>query len=744
MKKKQPICLVALLCLALISTSCKTVMSEIDFSYYEASLPVKYEVPQYDLPKEHVFEFEINFDLSELESYEENYTIDDFVVVYTDKALTKKAAYRFESNYDPNNETVRIIGDSQAMQQELFWSEFANAAYYSDEDIMDDYDEIERELESMRSEAVPHWQFFNTYYLVQKLDKNGNVLEKPIVTLFTIEEQELKTPHYNYSITQDGGLLLTWEPVEGAEKYMIVEITRDRVSNKPYVDAIATTTETRWDSNDYEAERAKNLDLQPANSTADDALYFMNDSFSHVLMSEDSRVFWAGLDDPGRYRVEGWEEYDEGVSERYEYGVVAVAGKTVSSIITTDGNRLYAQLPNEMANHIAEEMGYSKNFDYLGDGEQLPAQWPVTMCDGSTQLRGVILLPEKARFNELKYFDGETREYLGAYMHLEIPFRLDGTKFESRFSFKTYDDDYMQVLEKVVEHNAQLKPKVGTMIPGELVPDLESLADMDIERGMPNIAYEVTATNPLSEYIAAHLINHSEFIDLSEYVNARGDTSAEKFFSADDVKDALNEALYQNPLSLGISGYYFYDVENVLEISYHHTKEDAVLMQETIKEEAERVVAEVVRDGMTDLEKAQTLNNYLTSTAEYDYAALDVVENLLPLEELPEEYEYAWNAYGILIEKAGVCMSYAYAYKALCDEAGLECIVVTGIVTDSSTGHAWNKVRIDNNWRLIDVTWNDSYPPNRYFDLSDSDLANNRIEDADYVFDVYQRNYMTN
>ena len=64
--------------------------------------------------------------------------------------------------------------------------------------------------------------------------------------------------------------------------------------------------------------------------------------------------------------------------------------------------------------------------------------------------------------------------------------------------------------------------------------------------------------------------------------------------------------------------------------------------------------------------------------------------------------------------KKGVCEDYSYLYKKMCDIAGLECIVVTGLTKHlsakvSNIGHAWNAVRIDGQWRLLDATWGAGY-----------------------------------
>ncbi|MBQ7460866.1 MAG: hypothetical protein IJS63_01230 [Bacteroidaceae bacterium] len=62
-------------------------------------------------------------------------------------------------------------------------------------------------------------------------------------------------------------------------------------------------------------------------------------------------------------------------------------------------------------------------------------------------------------------------------------------------------------------------------------------------------------------------------------------------------------------------------------------------------------------------------------------------------------------------QQAPVCEGYARALKVLCDEMGIPCILMSGIVIDGegNTGaHMWNYVQMeDKKWYAVDVTWDD-------------------------------------
>ncbi|MCB9284152.1 MAG: hypothetical protein H6563_08785 [Lewinellaceae bacterium] len=67
--------------------------------------------------------------------------------------------------------------------------------------------------------------------------------------------------------------------------------------------------------------------------------------------------------------------------------------------------------------------------------------------------------------------------------------------------------------------------------------------------------------------------------------------------------------------------------------------------------------------------------------------------------------------------KKGICGDYSHLYKALCDAVELEAVVISGNARDFykpqrnsfDISHAWNAVRIDGEWRLLDATWGAGY-----------------------------------
>ena len=71
----------------------------------------------------------------------------------------------------------------------------------------------------------------------------------------------------------------------------------------------------------------------------------------------------------------------------------------------------------------------------------------------------------------------------------------------------------------------------------------------------------------------------------------------------------------------------------------------------------------------------------------------------------------------VVKNKKGVCAGYVSLFNEMCRLAGIESIGINGFskgagysgTLDDSPDHAWNAVKINNKWYLIDVTWNAGY-----------------------------------
>ena len=141
-----------------------------------------------------------------------------------------------------------------------------------------------------------------------------------------------------------------------------------------------------------------------------------------------------------------------------------------------------------------------------------------------------------------------------------------------------------------------------------------------------------------------------------------------------------------------------------------------------VYDSAERVLNEVLADGMSDLEKETAIYRWLVDNVDYDWRHQDIMA------QTPRS---AYEPYGGLVDRMAVCLGYAASFQLLCDLAGVECITVVGAAFENDGDHAWNMVRLDGAWYCVDVTWDANgreqlggrYGQWRYFNITSDRMA---------------------
>ena len=127
-----------------------------------------------------------------------------------------------------------------------------------------------------------------------------------------------------------------------------------------------------------------------------------------------------------------------------------------------------------------------------------------------------------------------------------------------------------------------------------------------------------------------------------------------------------------------------------LKIKFDLKQEDFTDYNDVIEKQAELInkINGISVYGFSRHEKVKSINDYLAKSIVYT--------------DVPN----AHNPYGALVNGMCVCDGYAEAFKILCDREGIPCLNVVG--NTPKGGHKWNMVQMeDNQWYLVDVTWND-------------------------------------
>jgi|GEM_PF-6266936 len=144
--------------------------------------------------------------------------------------------------------------------------------------------------------------------------------------------------------------------------------------------------------------------------------------------------------------------------------------------------------------------------------------------------------------------------------------------------------------------------------------------------------------------------------------------------------------------------------------------------QKAIAQQAQAVVASLIKPGMTDLEKELAIHDYVADHCEY----------LLHSGNFP-----VTDARGFFQNGLCQCAGYVDAFRLLGRLAGLEVEMIGGPTTrdlPGSKGHAWNLIRLDGLWYVVDVTWDDmaggaAGPEHVFFNLPASAFGGTRSWD---------------
>ena len=83
-----------------------------------------------------------------------------------------------------------------------------------------------------------------------------------------------------------------------------------------------------------------------------------------------------------------------------------------------------------------------------------------------------------------------------------------------------------------------------------------------------------------------------------------------------------------------------------------------------------------------------------------------IYETLIRQVEYQEDSGQNQNIRSVFLEGKTVCMGYSKAAQYLLNRMGIFCTLVTGTVNgDRPSSHAWNLVKIGEEYYFMDVTW---------------------------------------
>ncbi|MDW0117501.1 transglutaminase-like domain-containing protein [Sporosarcina thermotolerans] len=122
-----------------------------------------------------------------------------------------------------------------------------------------------------------------------------------------------------------------------------------------------------------------------------------------------------------------------------------------------------------------------------------------------------------------------------------------------------------------------------------------------------------------------------------------------------------------------------------------------------VQSDAPEIIAlsnELIKDSMSDREKAKAVYEYTAKTISYNTGKLYFIGN-----------QWDDSALKTLKFKTGICVDFAYLAIALLRAAEMEARYVVGTAGfgDDREGHAWVEVKVDGEWLTMDPTWGSGY-----------------------------------
>ncbi|OIQ16914.1 MAG: hypothetical protein BM557_09195 [Flavobacterium sp. MedPE-SWcel] len=137
----------------------------------------------------------------------------------------------------------------------------------------------------------------------------------------------------------------------------------------------------------------------------------------------------------------------------------------------------------------------------------------------------------------------------------------------------------------------------------------------------------------------------------------------------------------------------------------------------TVDKLAERISKDFTRED----EKARAIFTWIASNIRYDLAILGTVQRQVGFSYRTEEERLAKKqkikndlANKTLRSRKGVCQGYSTLFAVVAEKVGLEAVIIAGASKSHPShigkypdynDHAWNAVKINGDWKLLDATW---------------------------------------
>lgn len=243
---------------------------------------------------------------------------------------------------------------------------------------------------------------------------------------------------------------------------------------------------------------------------------------------------------------------------------------------------------------------------------------------------------------------------------------------------------------------------------------------------------EVSSNNSVYSTIEAGLLNNKMEIMVSTH------DDAEKIY-----EEAIRVLNAHPELFWATGGFSMTSMPNMalptytLKIDSRCRQDDIPQMMTSLNETVDSIVGAANAKCDSDYEKAAFVHDFIVLNCTYDIDTFNKYLN-----NSADGTSLSYTSYGCLVNRKAVCEGYSKAYKLILNRLNIECEVVSGTATNNmSTGnHAWNYIKLDDGYYLVDVTWDDpvSFDGTQrnevcrdYFCLNSEMMSKDHFSDAD-------------
>ena len=167
-------------------------------------------------------------------------------------------------------------------------------------------------------------------------------------------------------------------------------------------------------------------------------------------------------------------------------------------------------------------------------------------------------------------------------------------------------------------------------------------------------------------------------------------------FYTDQIDMVFQCVMMDHPEIFYTSGYSFVKYsrgDNVEKIvfkgTYIYDQQEKEVKEKQIEEAAGEILANISQDS-TDYEKVKYVYETIIHNTEYDINSAD-----------------NQNICSVFLNHASVCQGYAKAVQYLLNQLKIPTTLVNGTV-ETGEGHAWNLVKVENEYYYVDATWGDA------------------------------------